>query len=574
MYTSRLLALVLALLVFATPSQAQGIGNDTPLRPVTRTYAITNARVVQAPGRVLDRATVLVRDGIIQAVGPEVRVPYDADVIDGDSLTVYAGFIDALGHAGVAEPDEDRGDIDDPGDPPRTRAGITPERDVRPHIDPSHGTVEALRNLGFTAAHTVPHGRVLPGQGTVFLLRPAQRGERDGSTLLSGPLSLYARFTPARGVYPATPMGLQAVLHDLFTEASLRRDATARYGDRPGASRPAYDPVLDALLPTLDGSRPLFFEVSNTNQAFYALRMARMMNLPLVLAGLPESTPVAARLKAQDVPILAPLALPDTVATDTTEYAVAYPSTTPGGTVFVTNRRIRGYDDVAAEAGALRGQRAAAIGRREANAATLAEATVPFAFTTLDVKPDKIRSNLRRMIAAGLSPDDALAALTTTPAAMFGLDRQLGTVEAGKLANLVITDGDYFGEDTKVRFVFVEGVRFEGDTDEAPEGADPNASETAAGTWAFSVSTPGGAQEGTFTIEGSGSDLSGTITSDDTRNLTTVTLEGNVLTFSFDQPGMGTIQVRGVIDGDTFTGTAEVGPMGSFSMTATRRPGF
>src|SRR5690606_27319138 len=116
------------------------------------------------------------------------------------------------------------------------------------------------------------------------------------------------------------------------------------------------------------------------------------------------------------------------------------------------------------------------------------------------------------------------------------------------LANLVVTDGDYFDEETAIRFVFVEGVRFEGEESGAPERADPDAVATAAGTWAYRVSTPDGPQEGTFTLEGAGSRLSGTITTDETRNLASVSLEGNVLAFSFDQPGLGTVRVRGVIE--------------------------
>src|SRR5690606_5342583 len=229
----------------------------------------------------------------------------------------------------------------------------------------------------------------------------------------TAPVSRSSRLAPARGGYPATPMGLQAVLHDLLTEAGRRREAATRFSERRGATRPPYDPVLAALLPTLDGDRPLFFEVGNTNQAFYALRLARAFDLPLVLAGVPESTPLVERLNEQGVMVLAPLALPDTLAAGTSAAAAPYPSATPGGTVFITERRIRSYEYLQDEAAAMRAQRAAAVGRREANAATLAQADIPFAFATLDVKPDAIRGHLARMIAAGLAADDALAALTT-----------------------------------------------------------------------------------------------------------------------------------------------------------------
>ena len=101
---------------------------------------------------------------------------------------------------------------------------------------------------------------------------------------------------------------------------------------------------------------------------------------------------------------------------------------------------------------------------------------------------------------------------------------------------------------------------------------DPDAVVDPAGTWAFSVATPDGEEEGTFTISGSASSLTGTIRTNETRDLQSVTLEGNVLTFTFTQPEMGSVRVSGVIDGDSFSGTASVGSLGSFSITATRRP--
>src|SRR5690606_38606469 len=147
------------LLVLTPLAQSQGIAAETPLRPVTRTYALTDARVVQAPGRVIEGATVVVRDGLIEAVGRDVAVPFDAEIIEADSLTIYAGFIDALGHAAVPEPpDTDDERPSDPGDPPRERAGVQPDRDVRALLRPDHGDAAALRNAGFAAAHVVPRG--------------------------------------------------------------------------------------------------------------------------------------------------------------------------------------------------------------------------------------------------------------------------------------------------------------------------------------------------------------------------------------------------------------------------------
>lgn len=564
----RLFTLAL-LIVVSNAAAAQGITDNTPLRPVTRTFAITNARVVQSPGEVIERATVIVRNGVIESVGNDTP-PYDAEVIEGDSLTVYAGFIDAFSHVGVQEIDEDDSDIDDPGNPSNSRAGILPERDVRTILDPDDSDIESLRNLGFTVAHVAPDGNMLPGRGVAILLREPQRFEDPLGVVLTGPLSLYAQFERSDGVYPGTPMGILAKMRDLFTEASRRKMAVQRYFENPaGRSRPAYDPALNALSQTLDGDLPMYFRVEGTNEAFRALHVTEELEIPIVLVGLPWSTPVTGILSARGISAIAPLALPDTVAADTSAMAVAAPAPTAGASVFMQSHRARSHHDLDMERAALRAQQEAAVGRYEANAATLQAESIPFAFSTHGADAGNIRKNLRRMVAVGLSSDDALAALTTTPAELFHLP-MLGTVEEGKMANLVVTDGDYFAEETSVRFVFVEGIKYETEKDEPPEGADPDAEVSATGTWSFTVSTPGGEEEGTFTITGSGSDLSGTIQTDDSIELDSVTLEGNVLSFSFNQPGMGTISVTGVITGNEFSGAASVGSMGSFSMTATR----
>ncbi|MCH7976248.1 MAG: amidohydrolase family protein [Bacteroidetes bacterium] len=570
--TRRLIALLLFLLL-APLLHAQGIAADTPLRPVTRTFAITNARVVQAPGQVLERATIVVRDGVIEAVGANVLAPNDAEIIEGDSLTVYAGFIDAFSHVGVSEVEEDEDDIADPGNPTNDRAGIMPQRDVRTMLDPSAGSIKDLRNIGFTVAHVVPEGRMLPGQGVAILLREPQRFEDAQGVVLTGPLSLYAQFERSEGVYPGTPMGILAKMRDLFIEARRRRTSTNRYSSDPeGRTRPAYDPVLVALQEILDANLPMYFRVENTNEAFRALNITEELGLPMVLVGLPWSTPLTNHLADRGIPSIVPLALPDTVAADTTALAIPVAIPAPGASVSIQQRRARSHRDLENERAALRAQRAASVGRYESNAATLQDAEIPFAFSTYEVKTGDIRANLRRMIAAGLSTDDALAALTTSPAELLGLG-MLGTVEEGMMANLVLTDGDYFEEDTEVLLVFVEGVKYEIEEEEELEGADPDAVVDPAGTWAFSVATPDGEVEGTFTITGSETSLTGTIRTDETRDLKSVTLEGNVLSFTFTQPEMGSVRVSGVIDGDSFSGTASVGSMGSFSMTATRRPG-
>ena len=570
------LALLLAA-PLASVAGAQGIRRDTPIRPVTRTLAITDARVVVAPGRVLDRATVVVRDGRIEAVGRDVEVPFDAHVIEADTLTVYAGFVDALGYAGVPKPeDEERPENIDPGAPPRQFAGITPDRDVRETYDASDAAVKGLREAGFTVAHVAPRDGLFSGQGAVVLLRDLGRLEEAPAVVLAGPVSFVARLDPASGVYPATPMGVLAVMRETVENARRRASAREAFDDaRDGTARPRFDPVLDAVEPVLDGERLFVFVADGPLDGFRALRASDEMRLRPVLAGVADVSPLLDRLRQSETPVFAPLALPDTVKADSAALALPLPSTTPGGVSFISNRRTFSFRDTGAENTALTGQRRAAVLRAERAPAALDSVGVPFAFATLDVKPADVHKNLRRMVRAGLSPDAALGALTVAPARILGLEREVGTVERGKLANLVVTTGDLFTSDSAaVRLVVVDGVEYEIEVKSGPEGADPDAVVQAVGTWDYEVATPAGTQSGRFTISGSEGAYTGEIAGADgeTDPLNSVTVAGNVLTMSFQSDDVGTVTITGTIEDDEFEGTAEIASFGSFPLTATRRP--
>jgi imidazolonepropionase-like amidohydrolase len=561
----RALSAALLLLVCAFPARAQNASPQDPgVRPVTRTFAITDARVVTAPGTVIERGTVVVRDGLIEAVGPDVDVPFDAEIIEGDSLTVYAGFIDALSHAAMSEPpdDDDDDEVRDPGNPPRDRAGIQPDRDARTLLKPDAGSVETLRNAGFTVAHSVPRDGMLAGQGAVVLLS----GASPHALVLRSNASLLAQFDGASGAYPATPMGVMAVLRQVVRDAARLQEANRLYAENPtGLQRPVADPALEALAPSIRGEQPVFFYVDDVLEAHRALKVADELGLELVLGGVRESSHLTDKLGASGVPVLASLDLPDAPDDSTAADSAA----APPEPVFITDRRTRTYADVDDEVDALKARRDEAVALYERNALTLHEAGIPFAFTTLDADAGDVRANLLRIVGAGLSADDALAALTTTPAALLGVDRSLGTVEPGMMANLVVTDGPYFEDDTKVRLVVVDGHRFEVDEE---KDFDPDAEVVVAGTWEYSVTVQGDTQTGTMTITDDG-DLSGTIdVGGTTLPLEDLTLEGNRLSFSLSETPLGPLDVSGLITGDTYEADVTGPSAPPLTLSATRRP--
>ena len=570
-------SVVLGTGALAPAARAQRPDAEVP-RP-SRTWALVNANVVPAPGQAPRRATVVLRDGRILAVGADARVPFDAQRVAGDSLWVYAAFVDGLGQAAVPAPPAGGSlpRVPDPDNPPRDRAGLRPERRVADVLRPGDASVDAMRKAGFAVAHTVPQGGYLPGQGAVVLLTSdtlGARGARGAEALvLRDGASQFAQFQNARGVYPATPMAIMASWRGLLRETRRRGDLATAYERGPsGRERPGVDPVYDALGPVAAGQRPVFFYVKDQLEAYRALRLRDDLGFRLVLAGLPDASSITDRLKAANVPLLLTLALP---AEKKDSAAAPFVPTYQTGT----------FANVAGEKANLEArQRATRTGYVE-TAAGLDRAGVRFAFASLGAKPADLLGNVRRMVKAGLAPDVALAALTTRPAELLGLDRQMGTLEAGKMANVVVFTRPFTDSLAAVRLLFVEGERYSYDPParRARRGADstrtgaPAAEVSVAGDWGYEVETPQGVIGGTLTFTGAGDALAGTITSEalggTAQPLQNLVRTGNQLAFTFNGGQFGTINATITVEGDAFTGTLDVPNAGAVPITGSKRPG-
>lgn len=531
---------------------------DPVVRSATETYAITNARVVQAPGRVLDNATIIVHNGLIQSVGTDIRIPRNARIIEGDSLVVYAAFIDALGTVGLDVPRVDTSErVPDPDNPPRERAGIVPDLQTHLFVDPSSDSIEKLRNAGFGAAHVAPTTGMFSGQSAVILLA----GDSREDMILEENTTLVTRFSGGGGVAPGTPMAIAAEFRERYNRTSQWRDASDRYASNPaGRVRPANDPVSAALLPSLEGRQPVVFVATTVQEGQRALRLTDEIGLNVILAGPAEPSLIIHTLRDQNVAYLAPLNLPDAVDEDSLQVPVV---TSPG-------RQAHSYGHVEEENTRLRFRYAETIAQYEQAPAAVADAGIAFAFATLDDAPSDPRAMLIRMIDAGLEEDAALAALTTSPAELLGIDNRLGTVEAGKIANLLILDGNLFDEDSSIRYVIVDGERFEM---EERGKADPTAEVTAVGTWRLTVLAGEDSISGRMIIEKSGDELTATTNFPELGRMdaSDIKLSGNELTFNLDSP-FGIAAGTGIIDGDTMEGTITIPDMPPVSFTAVRQP--
>lgn len=589
LFSSVLLRKMLSAMVFCWPAM---LFAQDELAPVSRTYAITNVNIMQAPGRKIDMGTVVMKDGLIVSVGKNVSIPADAIVIKADSMYVYAGFIDGLSRVGLNKPkDEERGPRPkDPGNPKPEEAGITPQNDVRVSLNPNEKSIEELRALGFTAAHVVPYGGMMPGNGSIILLG----GKSADEMVLVNKSSFYSELSPARGVYPGTVMGVMAKYRELYRQAALSRAYENSYAsNRAGIQRPATDRVIEALFPVVDKRQPVLFKAERVIDAQRVLTLQSDLGFSLMLAELKEGWGIVNKIKSANAKVFLSLDLPEDK--DKKDDKKKDDSKKEEGKKDEAKKEEPKKEDVkkeeapktatAEEKTALEKRKAEFMAKYVGQAATFQKAGVKFGFSTLSAKSGNIQGNLRRMIEAGLPEDAALASLTTTPAEMLGLSDRLGSVDNGKIANLVISDKPYFNEKAKVRYVFVEGTMYKFEVKDSKDSKDGKKGEgskdsgvKAEGEWNISTETPNGIEQSKLTLKKEGNTISGTMSGGSINpavGIDNAKLDGNSLTFNFTFNYGGsdiTVEVAVKIEGDTFKGTSTVAEYGSFPTEGKRLP--
>ncbi|MEY2563295.1 MAG: hypothetical protein QOH88_1488 [Verrucomicrobiota bacterium] len=442
-----------------TTAPKQGIRENDP-----RLHALTNARIVAAPGKTIEKGTILIRDGVIVEAGPDVKIPADARVWDLAGKTIYPGFIDAYSRLGLPEtlqPEPLRPDVDydDPNAKPKEvpresakgmhswNAKVTPERKAADYLNLERKSLRKLRDLGFTSALVVPGRGIFRGSSALINLQ-----EADVATMVLSPsVAQHIAFDFFRrddAAYPNSLMGCIALIRQNFLDAGWYQAAQEAYHKNPATSeRPETNASLAALADQAQRKQATVFEADDELELLRALRISDEFKLKPILYGNGYEYRVRKALGATKTPIILPLDFPKAPEIERPEQALEYELD-----------ELQHWD------------------RAPSNPARLSEAGIPIAFTAEKLeKPEKeFWSRLRLAIRRGLSKDAALAALTTTPAEMFGVSDRLGTIAPGRIANLVIANGDLFSSDAKVLTTWVDGYFY--DTESANE-RDPR------GTW-------------------------------------------------------------------------------------------
>lgn len=553
---------VFLLLLSVTTLGLQAQSDPTGESAVTRTYAITNATVVTAPGKELKESTIVIKDGLIQAVGSNINIPADAQVIDAAGMYVYAAFIDGLSNTGAKRPKamERPSNLFTP-DPPNDYAGITPENSITSQLDISSSGIGSMRKSGFAISHTVPYGRMLPGSGSLILLADVDHMDE---MILSKDVVLYSQFSGAPGAYPNNILGIMAKWRNLYRNAINHKSHSDMYASNPsGLPRPSADRVSQAFFPVITKEKAVMFDVSSMLDVRRAMRLQNDLGFNLIVAGVEQSWMIIDDLKSTGTPIFLGLDLPD------------------------EPKEIKG-EDKSEEVKALEARRVEFYKQHVSQAAELEKAGITFGFSTKGSRANKVKGNIMIMIENGLSENTALAALTTNPASMLGIDKISGTVEAGKIANLMVSTAPYFTKDSQVKMMFVDGDKYEYEIKEkkAKKEKDGEATEEAAastgsdpilGSWSFSFTTPGGDQAGKMIIKKEEGAYTGVLTSDDgspDNDMNDISFRDGTLSFSFaiDAGGQSVdIVVEGTVEGKNYTAEASVAAFNvSFELTATK----
>jgi hypothetical protein len=410
--------------------------------------AIHNAKIVTVSGPVIAKGTVVLRNGLIEAVGENVQVPGDAWVVEGDGLTVYPGLIDGLstwGTTATAAAAATGGRGGGRGQQAATPAATQTAPVARSHgpedrpstsswlkiadeVQTADRRLESARSAGFTAAASFPTRGIIAGQGALINLA----GEKPGKMVLVPTLGQYMTMSTGGGFgggFPNSLMGVISYIRQVYLDVDhykLVKEAYAR--DPRGMNRPEYDRALEGIIE----SKRILLPANRVVEMDRMARFAAELKQPALLYGMREAFEDAAGplLKKTNSTVLVSLKFPEK-ARDTDPDEVD------------TYKTLLQRD------------------RAPAGAAMLQKAGVKYAFYSdgLD-QPRDLQRAIKKTIDAGLTRDQAVRALTLSPAEIYGVSDRLGSIEKGKIANLVVTRGEIFDDRTKVEMVLIDGHKY------------------------------------------------------------------------------------------------------------------
>ena len=418
-------ALVICCCAMTAATLAQSGGTQQNLTGRGGTFAITNARIVTVTGETIENGTVLIRDGKIAAVGTTVAIDRGVEVIDGKGLSVYPGMIDAATNMGLREIAGGAAGTVDIAETGNMNSNAKAILGVNPHS--AH--INVTRVNGITTLISMPTSGLISGQAAVIDLNGSTQAEMalipEFALVVNFPrIVTFGGFDPGVGRriidFSTAVKQRDKNIEDLkkiFEDSSDYARAKEAAAKDPTLPAHPFDLKMDAMIPYVRGIRPIIFTADSERDIRGMIKFAEEMKLKAILLGGAEAWKAADELKKNNIPVI---------------FDKMW--STP-------QNRDDDYDSLYSAP------------------SKMAKAGIQFCIGTGDDGPNirDLPYQAGMSAAFGLTPDEALKAVTIYPARILGLEDRIGSIEVGKIANVVVTDGDILDPRTNIRYLFIDG---------------------------------------------------------------------------------------------------------------------
>ncbi len=495
------------------------------------TYAIVHCTVVPVSAPSVENGVIVIRNGLIESIGVfgDITIPEDAEIIEAEEMYAYPGLISA--HTNLL--------LEPARAPSQTQreASSSQQSDEKPgwqkaelmafeRLRIKKTAIEDLYKAGITTILVAPEQNIFAGQSVILNIR----GENKEAMVLKQPFGLHINFVTARGEYPSSLMGTMALLRQSFLDTEHYFLYNEQFSKFPkGLKRPDYKPFLESLVPYVVKKNPVIFNCANIEDIKRAIRLTQEFNLNGYISGANEAWRAVDWIKKANLPLFVSL-----------------------------NYRPPNMSKYVRQGEALKKEAEESI--YPGNAASLHKDGVKFALTSLGLsKSADVLKNLRTVIKAGFPEEEALKALTLYPAKCLGIESLVGSIEPGKIANVVLTKGKIFDEKTVVQKIFVDGIIFE--VKQPSKKVEPTSLDIS-GKWKAVVESPMGAMDMTIEFIQDGNNITGSFNSEMGKwDITDGILSGKELTFSISATIGGesmTMEFSGTVDNESLEGNISV----------------
>lgn len=400
-------------------------------------YAFVNCNLATKPGKFYEEGVLIIRNGLVENAGKKLKTPQDAQVIDLKGAYIYPGLIDVYSSYGVAPITKPQGGPKPPQyrgknkGPNAWNDAVHPEYLNAKKLSHKKEAAAKWRKMGFTTVNSVPNDGVFRGSGALVQLG---NGPLAADLLEPGTVQCLS-FSKGSSTqaYPSSLMGAIALIRQTFLDAAWYKEAIDTQKNRPNT--PAFERNLSLeTLSGLDRNAKYFFECKDHQDVLRAAQIAQEFGLEFVYKSGGDSYQRLSVLKQMGANLIVTLKFPK-----------GFDVNSPADAREVTLRQLMHWEQA------------------PLNAGMIAREEIPFSISTADLKsPEKeFWPALRKAVQYGLAPEQALAALTTTPAEMLGMEKRIGTLEPGMLANFIITEGPLFEKKgTVIHETWVGGKRY------------------------------------------------------------------------------------------------------------------